>query len=52
MNKWQAWWDSLDPNTQKYLNNQPLWKDADLAKVAVGSFFLGFLLCLAMTGQL
>jgi hypothetical protein len=48
MNKWQAWWDSLSPSTQEYLNNQPIWKDKDVAlfvsiALAVG-FCLGYII--------
>jgi hypothetical protein len=48
MNKWDAWWDSLNPSTQEYLKSQPLWHDADLAKaLALGlviGFFIGWIL--------
>ena len=44
MNKYQAWWDSLSPHTQEYLNSQPLWHDRDLFKaVAIGAI-IGFVL--------
>ena len=44
MNKYQAWWDSLSPHTQEYLNSQPLWHDRDLYKaIAIGAI-IGFVL--------
>jgi hypothetical protein len=39
---WQAWWDSLSPQTQEYLKAQPLWHDIDLAKALVLGLILGF----------
>lgn len=40
MNKWDAWWDSLNPSTQEYLKSQPLWHDKDLYKAfAFGTIF-------------
>ena len=47
MNKWEEWWDSLPKQTQEYLENQPIWKDKDVAvftsiALAVG-FFIGYI---------
>jgi hypothetical protein len=44
MNKWDAWWDSLNPSTQEYLKAQPLWHDIDLAKVLAVGIVIGFLI--------
>jgi len=47
MSKYQKWWDSLNPQTQKYLESQPIWYDRDLYKAiaigAVAGFVIGFL---------
>ena len=47
MNKWNEWFNSLNPSTQEYLKNQPLWHDIDLAKAAavgaVVGFFFGYI---------
>jgi len=48
MSKLSEWYDSLDPHTKKYLDQQPLWHDRDLAKVAVISFVLGVILGVAL----
>jgi hypothetical protein len=42
MNKWESWFDSLTPQTQEYLKNQPLWHDKDLAKAFIFGIVLGF----------
>jgi hypothetical protein len=52
MNKWQQWYDSLPEHTKNYLDNQAIWKDSDMAKIAVVAFFLGFMFCLLMTGHI
>jgi hypothetical protein len=44
MNKYQAWWDSLSPHTQEYLNSQPLWHDRDLYKALAIGIAIGFVL--------
>jgi hypothetical protein len=44
MNKWDAWWDSLNPSTQEYLKSQPLWHDIDLAKAVAFGAVIGFLI--------
>jgi hypothetical protein len=44
MNKWDAWWDSLNPSTQEYLKSQPLWHDIDLVKAAAVGAVVGFLI--------
>ena len=42
MNKYQAWWDSLSPQTQAYLKSQPLWHDRDLYKALAIGLVIGF----------
>lgn len=41
----------MDQHTQVWLNNQPLWKDADMIKAGVTGLVVGFVLgslaCLA-----
>lgn len=44
MSKYQEWWDKLDPQTQKYLERQPLWHDKDLFKSAIVGALIGFFL--------
>lgn len=48
MNKYQRWWDNLNPQMQEYLKRQPIWHDRDLYKaMAIGAvlgFVVGFLL--------
>lgn len=44
MSKYQDWWDSLDPQTQKYLEKQPLWHDSDLIKAGIVAGIIGFFL--------
>jgi ElaB/YqjD/DUF883 family membrane-anchored ribosome-binding protein len=44
MSKYEAWFDSLNPSTQEYLKNQPLWHDIDLAKAAAIGAVVGFLI--------
>jgi len=44
MSKYDAWWDSLHPNTKEYLKNQPIWHDIDLAKFSAIAFVVGFIL--------
>ena len=48
MSKLSDWYDSLDANTKKYLDQQPLWHDRDLAKAAVFSFILGVILGISL----
>lgn len=52
MSKYQEWWDSLDPQTQKYLEKQPLWHDIDLIKATIGGAIVGFFLGLVIGYQL
>lgn len=42
MNKWQAWWDSIPKHTQTYLENQPIWKDKDVAMFVSIALVVGF----------
>jgi len=44
MNKWDSWWDSLNPSTQAYLKAQPIWHDIDMFKAAAFGAFLGFII--------
>jgi hypothetical protein len=44
MNKWDAWWDSLHPNTKEYLRNQPIWHDRDMWKAGVFGLVIGIIL--------
>jgi hypothetical protein len=44
MNKWDAWWDSLNPSTQEYLKNQPIWHDSDMWKAGIFGLVIGFIL--------
>jgi hypothetical protein len=44
MNKWDAWWDSLSPSTKKYLKNQPLWHDRDVALFVSIALVVGFVI--------
>ncbi len=38
MTKYKQWWDSLSPQMQRYLKNQPIWHDSDLYKsLAIGA---------------
>lgn len=48
MSKYQAWWDSLTPQMQQYLNAQPVWHDRDLYKALAIGFIVGLLLGLAV----
>ena len=41
--KWQEWWDSLSPQMQTYLSNQPIWYDKDLYKSFACGFAFGVL---------
>jgi hypothetical protein len=42
VNKWQAWWDNLPKHTQEYLENQPIWKDKDVAVFVSIALVIGF----------
>jgi hypothetical protein len=42
--KWDSWWDSLNPSTQAYLKSQPIWHDRDMFKAAVVGTLVGFLI--------
>ena len=44
MSKYDAWWDSLHPNTQEYLKNQPIWHDRDLYKFCTITFTIGLII--------
>ena len=44
MNKWDSWWDSLNPSTQEYLKSQAIWHDSDMFKAAAAGAFVGFLI--------
>lgn len=46
--KYQEWWDSLSPQMQEHLKNQPLWYDRDLVKVGVIFFIIGLLIGLVI----
>ncbi len=41
--KYQAWWDSLSPQTQEYLKRQPVWHDIDMWRAGIIGFVLGIL---------
>jgi len=41
--KYQQWWDSLSPQTRKYLENQPIWHDRDIYKAVGIGVVIGFL---------
>jgi hypothetical protein len=47
VSKYDAWWNSLSPQTQEYLKKQPIWHDRDLYKAlaigAVVGFVIGFI---------
>ncbi len=44
MTKYKQWWDSLSPQMQEYLKQQPLWYDRDLYKsLAIGAV-VGFVI--------
>jgi ElaB/YqjD/DUF883 family membrane-anchored ribosome-binding protein len=43
MSKWDQWYDSLPEHTKRYIADQPLWHDIDLAKAAAVGFVVGFL---------
>ena len=43
-NKWNNWYDSLDPHTKEYLKNQPIWHDRDVAKFVSIALAVGFLI--------
>jgi hypothetical protein len=44
MNKWDAWWDSLNPSTQEYLKSQAIWHDSDMLKATAFGVVVGFLI--------
>ena len=50
MGKYQAWWDSLSPQMQQYLKNQPVWHDRDLFKAALVGACIGFIIGLMTHG--
>jgi hypothetical protein len=43
MDKWEKWYESLPEHTKRYLQNQPVWYDIDLAKAAAFGFVVGLL---------
>ena len=48
MSKWTDWYNNLPPNTKAYLANQKqLWTDCDVARIAIGSLIIGFVIGLA-----
>jgi hypothetical protein len=44
MNKYESWWDSLNPSTQEYLKNQSIWHDSDMWKAGIFGLVIGFIL--------
>ncbi len=48
MGKYQAWWDSLSPQMQNYLERQPIWHDRDLYKSFAFGIFVGVIIGLCM----
>lgn len=44
MKKYQAWWESLTPETQQYLKSQPHWHDKDLYHALAVGIVVGFIL--------
>ena len=44
MNKWDSWWDSLNPSTQEYLKSQAIWHDSDMFKALAVGVVIGFLI--------
>jgi hypothetical protein len=48
MNKWDSWWDSLNPSTQEYLKSQPLWHDVDLFKALAIGVLIGIVIGLVL----
>lgn len=44
MGKYQKWWDSLSPQMQTYLKNQPIWHDSDMFKAALFGGIVGFII--------
>jgi ElaB/YqjD/DUF883 family membrane-anchored ribosome-binding protein len=43
-NKFETWWENLDPHTKEYLKKQPIWHDSDLFKAAAIGAVVGFLI--------
>ena len=41
--KFTNWYNSLSPQTQEYLDSQPIWHDADIAIAFLIGFVLGAL---------
>lgn len=41
---WQAWYDSLSPQTKEYLKSQPLWHDNDMFKALAVGILIGFII--------
>lgn len=48
MNKYETWWDSLSPQMQQYLKQQPVWQDKDLYKSLAIGVVIGFLIGLVV----
>jgi Na+/H+-dicarboxylate symporter len=48
MNKYEVWWDSLSPQMQKYIKEQPVWRDKDLYKSLAIGVVIGFLVGLVV----
>jgi F0F1-type ATP synthase assembly protein I len=44
MNKYEQWYESLPEHTKRYLNNQPLWHDIDLAKAFAAGIVVGLII--------
>lgn len=42
-NKWEAWWENLDPRTKEWLKKQPIYTAKDYDKAIVISFVIGIL---------
>ena len=42
-NKWEDWWDNLDPRTKAWLEKQPIYTVKDYNKAIIVSLVIGFL---------
>jgi hypothetical protein len=47
-NKWEVWYDNLNPSTKAYLKNQAVWHDRDMWKAGLIGCFVGILIGLVV----